>query len=162
RLIKAVVFDLDGTLIHSAPDIAASLNILLAECDLRPFAQTDTYRFIGAGAQRLVTDAFAALGQTLTETEIATLTARYLGVYAQRGSPDTVLFPGVVEFVQGLRQDGIRLGICTNKAETISRDVIAQFGLSEIFTALIGGDSGFGRKPEPGPLLEVCRRLDVP
>ena len=94
QAFAAVVFDLDGTLVHSAPDIAAALNLLLAEEDQPPFALEETHRFIGAGAGALVNDAFSARDRFLSPSERATFTARYLAIYGRRGSPDTTLYPG--------------------------------------------------------------------
>jgi phosphoglycolate phosphatase len=156
-----VVFDLDGTLIHSAPDIAASLNIILAECGIATFTIADTYQFIGAGAKHLITQAFAARGHALDDEESTRLTTRYLAAYKAYGSPATTLYPGVAETLTHLAAKGVPLAVCTNKAEGISRDVIAALGLEGTFAAVIGGDSGYGRKPDPGPLLEACRVMDA-
>jgi phosphoglycolate phosphatase len=156
-----VVFDLDGTLIHSAPDIAAALNIVLEERGIEPFPVLDTYRFVGAGARRLIEDSFAARGQMLSAADVDDMTAHYLRTYARNGSSATTLYPGVVETIASLRRVGLPLAVCTNKAEGISKDVLRLMNIGDAFSALIGGDSGYGRKPEPGPLVEVCRRMGV-
>ena len=157
--IRGIVFDLDGTLIHSAPDIAAALNIVLGERGLPVFSIPDACRFVGAGARRLVADALAARGQLLSDGEIDHLTEHYLATYRRRGSPDTTLYPGVRETLARLRSMGIPIAVCTNKAEAISRDVLGDLDVEQLFVAVIGGDSGYGRKPDPGPLVEVCRRI---
>jgi phosphoglycolate phosphatase len=162
RPITGVIFDLDGTLIDSAPDIAAALNVVLTESELAAFTIKQACGFVGAGAKRLIVDAFAARGRVLTEAELTQLTARYLDVYARSGSPNTVLFSGVRDTLACLADMGVPLSVCTNKAEAISREVLAQLGLDGAFTAIIGGDSGFGRKPEPGPINEACRRMEMP
>jgi phosphoglycolate phosphatase len=156
RPFAAVVFDLDGTLIDSAPDIAAALNTILAEENLPPFPVGEATRFIGRGAEMLIADAFTARGRALTEPASQDLTERYLATYAQRGSPDTRLYPGVRGLLDQLT---VPMAVCTNKSERISRDVIAQFGLTDQFRAIIGSDSGFGRKPAPEPLVAACRAL---
>ncbi|TAL02304.1 MAG: phosphoglycolate phosphatase [Rhodospirillaceae bacterium] len=161
RPIAGVIFDLDGTLIHSAPDITAALNVVLVECGLEAFAIKQACGFVGAGARRLIADAFTARGHTLTEDEVSRLTARYLDVYARSGSPHTTLYSGVRETLETLGKMGVALAVCTNKAEAISRDVLAQLRLDTVFAAIIGGDSGFGRKPDPGPLNEACRRMST-
>jgi phosphoglycolate phosphatase len=161
RPIAGIVFDLDGTLIHSAPDIAAALNIVLAEHGLAPFPLDEALGFVGEGAKVLVEKAFAARGRVLSDAETAELTARYLTTYAQHGSPNTTLFPAVRETLVALGELGVPLAVCTNKAEQISRDVLAQFDLDTIFEAVVGGDSGFGRKPDAGPLVECSRCMGV-
>ena len=161
RRFDGVVFDLDGTLIHSAPDIAAALNIVLAEDGLAPFTVMEAGRFIGAGAARLVGDAFAARNRPLDTDHVRSLTERYVTVYARRGSPDTTLYPGAADTIDSLRRGAIAMAICTNKPEAISRAVLAQFGLDRSFAAIIGGDSGFGLKPTATPLREACRIMKV-
>jgi phosphoglycolate phosphatase len=161
RQIAGIVFDLDGTLIHSAPDIAAALNMVLVEQGLEPFPIEQALGFVGEGAKVLIELAFGARNRTLTESEMAELTARYLTTYAMRGSPDTTLFPGVQETLIALGEMGVPLAVCTNKAEQISRDVLAQFDLDSIFETIVGGDSGFGRKPDAGPLQECTRAMGI-
>jgi phosphoglycolate phosphatase len=161
RPFAAVIFDLDGTLVHSAPDIAAALNIILKAEGVPTFASEDTYRFIGRGAERLIADAFAARGRVLAADALAALTQRYLAAYAHRGSPDTTLYPGAMDMLCGLRSRGIKLAICTNKAQSLSNQVVAGLGLNSVIASVIGSDSGYGRKPAPEPLLEACRRIGV-
>jgi phosphoglycolate phosphatase len=161
RPFAAVNLDLDGTLVHSAPDISAAMNIILREEGLLPFAVEESLRFVGEGAARLIDSAFAARDVTLTPERATALTARYLRTYATRGSPDTTLYPGAREMLAELQARRIPVAVCTNKAENISRDVVAQFGLDRWLGAVIGSDSGFGRKPTAGPLREACRRLGV-
>lgn len=161
RPIAGIIFDLDGTLIHSAPDIAAALNIVLHENGLMPFDMEQSQRFIGEGAKSLILKAFAARDRSLSDEAAAELAARYLTTYAQHGSPTTTLFPTVRETLIALGEMGVPLAVCTNKAEQISRDILAQFDLDTIFEAVIGGDSGYGRKPDPGPLREASRCMGI-
>jgi phosphoglycolate phosphatase len=161
RPIAGIVFDLDGTLIDSAPDIAAALNRVIEDRGLAPFPLDQALGFVGEGAKILVEKAFAARGRVLTDAETVELTARYLTTYAQQGSPNTTLFPAVRETLIALGEMGVPLAVCTNKAEQISRDVLAQFDLDTIFEAIVGGDSGFGRKPDAGPLMECSRCMGV-
>ena len=156
-----VVFALDGTLVHSAPALAAALNVVLAEEGVAPFTVAEACRFIGAGAERLIGDAFTARERPLDAAQRRTLTERYVAAYAQRGSPDTALFAGASDVIDNLRRHGIPLAICTNKPEAIARHVLAQLKLDRCFVAIIGGDNEFGLKPAPGPLLEACRLMGV-
>ncbi len=156
-----VVFDLDGTLIHSSPDIAAALNIVLVEEGLAPFTIPEAGRFIGTGAERLIGDSFAARGRPLDVAQVHALTARYVATYERRGSPDTALYPGAAEMIGTLRRHDIPMAICTNKPTAITHQVLAQFQLEACFVAVIGGDGRFGLKPAAEPLLEACRLIGV-
>jgi phosphoglycolate phosphatase len=160
--IAAVVFDLDGTLIHSAPDIAAHLNAVLQEVGVSPFTEHEVLPFIGSGASRLITDAFAARGQHLPARDVTRLTARYLEIYRRDDSPRTVAFPQAADTLATLQRRGLGVAVCTNKPQAISDAVLLRLRLDNYIQAVIGSDSGFGRKPEPGPVWESCRRLGVP
>src|ERR1700760_4107019 len=95
--IAGIVFDLDGTLVHSAPDIAAALNIVLDQNGLARFPIAETFKFIGEGAKSLIIRAFAARGRALNDDEAVAISAQYIATYTEYGSPDTTLFPTVRE-----------------------------------------------------------------
>lgn len=154
-----LVFDFDGTLIDSAPDIALALNRLLAQEGRASLSLSTVHGFIGDGAARLVERAFAATGTPLSAEGLAAMTARYLEIYGALPADPACLYPGVVDTLAALQAAGHRLGLCTNKPEAISHDLLAELGLARFFTAVAGGDTVAQRKPHPAPLLWVMDRL---
>lgn len=155
----AVVFDLDGTLIDSASDIARALNRTLAEFSRRAVTLDEVRAMVGDGAKGLIRDAFAATGEPADEALAAQALGRYLDHYFDEDASPDCLYPGVRETLEGLAAAGARLGLCTNKSERICRKVIEQVGLAHLFSALAGGDSLPVKKPDPGHLRHVAEAL---
>lgn len=148
--MNAIVFDLDGTLIDSAPDIRAAVNLMLDEQGHAPLDLPTITSFIGNGLPHLVK-------LTMTAKEIAMdrhaeLTARLLDHYNASNGVLTTLYPGVEQVLRTLHQNGNLLGLCTNKPEQPARDILVHFGLLDLFSFVIGGDSLPERKPHPAPL----------
>ncbi|MBL8658670.1 MAG: phosphoglycolate phosphatase [Rhodospirillales bacterium] len=157
--ITSVVFDLDGTLIDSAPDLRTALNRLLAAEGRRPLALAEVVAMIGDGAARLVERAFAATGEPAGAT-VSELTRRFLALYEPHAADETRPVEGVPEALAALRTAGLRLGICTNKPERATWTVLRALGLADHFTAVVGGDSVPGaRKPDPAMVFAVLERL---
>lgn len=152
-----VVFDLDGTLIDSAPDIHAAVARMLAAEGLAPLPLDTVRGFIGNGVAALVERVMAAAG--LPPTEHPRLLARFQAEYDAAPSALTRVFDGAEEALAALAATGHPLGICTNKPEATSRAILADLGLLAHFGAVVGGDSLPVRKPRPEPLLEAFRRL---
>lgn len=157
----AIIFDFDGTLIDSAPDIALGLNRLLVQEGRSELPLADVHAMIGDGAARLVEQAFAATGAALAPDALAPMTARYLDLYGALPVDRACLYPGVVQTLAALKAAGHRLGLCTNKPAGISHDLLAELGLAPFFDAVAGGDTVAEKKPHPAPLLWVMDRLGV-
>lgn len=158
--LKAVVFDLDGTLIDSAPDLASALNRLLAMEGLRPVSLADIHMMVGDGVAKLVERGFAAHGRRLATAELEDLARRFVVDYEPNSAVETRPFPGAVEALGELRGEGLALGVCTNKPEAATRAILAAFGMDAYISAVVGGDTLPGaRKPDPATLLETLRRL---
>lgn len=152
----AVIFDLDGTLIDSVPDIHASANRVFATLG-HSFTRAEVLGFVGRGAPNLVARLCEARGLPGAGPEFAALLARFLQVY--EGAQDlTVLYPGVRAALAVLAGQGARLGLCTNKPLAPTRAVLRHFGL-EIFGAVVGGDSLAVKKPDPAPLRLAVQEL---
>lgn len=152
----AVVFDLDGTLIDSAPDIHAVTNRMLAAEGQPPLSLETVRSFIGNGAGVLVARVMAARG--LPEAEHARLTRAFVAEY-EGAVGLTRLYPGVAACLAQMQQQGLRLGLCTNKPLAPTRAVLRHFGLDPVFAVVVGGDSLPVRKPDPAPLLHAIGAL---
>lgn len=154
-----VVFDLDGTLVDSAPDLLAAMNVLLAENGRRSLELDDLRDMIGDGSAKTVTRAFTATGGV--EGDIAVLTSRFLHIYRTSGIRHTVLYPGVKDVLADLRQLGFQFGLCTNKVVSATLDIVRHFALEATFPeqAIVGGDSFEFMKPHPMPLQELMSRF---
>lgn len=156
--MRAVVFDLDGTLIDSLPDIAAAANHVLAWRGLAPLPPMQVEGMIGDGAKLLLDRAFAARGSEAGEAEMAI----FMDWYTVHGADETRPYPGMVEALEKLRDAGHPMGVCTNKPAVAAREILASLGLDAFFAAVIGGDSTPHRKPDPRHLAAVLAALGAP
>lgn len=155
----ALAFDLDGTLIDSAPDLHAALNRLLTELDRPTVTLAQVKGFIGDGVRLLVGRALTATGDEASEEETARHVARFLDIYEAMPATPAQLYPGVAETMVRLKADGFRLGLCTNKPQQATDILLPQLGLGGLFDCVVGGDALPVRKPDAGHLRAVLERL---
>jgi phosphoglycolate phosphatase len=153
RARNVLIFDLDGTLIDSAPDLHRSLNAVLAEQGRAAVPLAGIRAMVGDGAAKLVERGFADTGAAVEPAALAGLVQRFLLHYSAGRHALTTAFPGVAETLTTLQQRGCRLGVCTNKPYAPTMEILALLGLSGFFGAVTGGDSLPVRKPDPGHLL---------
>ncbi|MDP3417582.1 HAD-IA family hydrolase [Falsiroseomonas sp.] len=147
------VFDLDGTLVDSAPDLHAALDRLMAVRALPGFARAEVVAMIGDGAKVLVERALAARGLPFDQPALEA----FLEDYGANAAVETAAFPGIREVVADLVRDGWRLAVCTNKPVSPAITLLRELGLAEHFAAIGGGDSYPTRKPDPAHLLATLR-----
>ena len=159
---KALLIDLDGTLVHSLPDLAAALNRLLAELAREPLSETEVGNMVGDGVARLVERAFAARKGPPIREPLPGLVGRFVAIYEGGLTELTRPYPGVPATLRKLAAEGWRLAVCTNKPEAPSRTILSDLGLIELIDAVAGGDTYPVRKPDPGHLLETLALLGVP
>lgn len=151
-----VVFDLDGTLIDSASDITRALSRTLAHFGRRAVAVDEVRGMVGDGSANLVRQAFAATGAPLADASAADAVLRhYLDTYFEEDAAPSCLYPGVADTLRQLAAAGLRLGLCTNKPERISRKLLQLLELEPLFAAVAGGDSLPVKKPDPDHLRHV-------
>jgi phosphoglycolate phosphatase len=154
----AIVFDLDGTLIDSAPEIHAVANRVFTAKGLAPFPFATVRGAIGNGVGVLVGRLMQAQGLDATGPLHVDLAASFVKIY-EEAFDLTTLYPGVAEALTDLDSAGHRLGICTNKPEGPARAVLRHFGLDGVFKVVIGGDTLPTRKPDPAPLHAALQPL---
>jgi phosphoglycolate phosphatase len=155
----AVVFDLDGTLIDSAPDIAHALNAALGLRGLPPFSLDEVKAMIGGGVPKLAERALLARG--VSRLGLLPLAADFVQYYRANLTTHTTLYDGARELLDQLRAEARPLGLCTNKREELVIETLNQLDLAKYFSAVIGERFGRPRKPDPAPLRAVLAELRV-
>lgn len=156
--LDAVIFDLDGTLIDSAPDIANAVNRLMVEIDAPTVDVATVQCFIGNGAQMLM--ARVRAHHNLKNIEVDELTKRFKRLYEEAPSAHTIVYDGVRDALFELSTKGLKLGICTNKPEIAARMILDDLALSQFFDVVIGGDTVGALKPNPASLRAAMKALD--
>jgi phosphoglycolate phosphatase len=154
---KAIVFDLDGTLIDSAPDIAHALNRATERRGLEPFPLNQVKEMIGGGVPQLIKRALAA--RSLPVEGVTQLVEEFIALYREELTTRTTVYDGGRELIEQLQREGRRLGICTNKNHGLTIEILQQLDLVKYFGSVLGECEGRARKPDPAPLLEVVAEL---
>ncbi|RMH93056.1 phosphoglycolate phosphatase [Lysobacter pythonis] len=152
-----MLFDLDGTLLDSAPDMLATVNLMRARRGVAPMALADIRPFVSRGARAMASAAFPRWNDEETLAAVPEFLDTYAGELGKHGSP----FDGIETLLAAIERDGGRWGIVTNKPERLARDLLPMLGWSTRCAVLIGGDSLPARKPHPLPLLHSMETLGV-
>lgn len=161
RWPRAVLFDLDGTLIDSAPDIAAAANQLLSRHALGPLSLDEVKAMIGQGVKVLVERAFRACGRPLEGEALEHEHLAMLDIYGNHLTQFTTLMPAARETLELLHEEGVRLAVVTNKPQRAAEAVLDHFGLFPYLGSVVGGDAGVAKKPAPDILLAALDRLGI-
>ncbi|MDR3469326.1 MAG: HAD-IA family hydrolase [Xanthobacteraceae bacterium] len=153
-----VVFDLDGTLVDTAPDLIAALNVVLDRQGLPPVPLASARGMIGAGARRLIERGFEADGRSMTPAELDRLTGEFISYYADHIADQSRPFEGLEAALDQLAGRGFGFAVCTNKLEWLSRRLLDRLDLSERFLAVCGADTFGVGKPDPTILRQTILR----
>lgn len=154
-IAPVVVFDLDGTLVDTADDLVATVNALLARDHLRPIAQDELKRMVGAGARTLLQRAYGAHGVTLAPARLEDLFHAFLEHYEQNICVHSRPYAGVEDSLARFADAGWRLAVCTNKMERASVTLLEALGLKQRMDFICGQDSFAYCKPDPRTLLDT-------
>ncbi len=152
-----VVFDLDGTLVDTAPDLVGATNHALADIGLAPVAADLLRPWISFGARRMIVEALGTSAQHRSEAEIDRLLDLFLTYYEANIARESRPYPGVIAAIEALRDHGARLAVCTNKRENLSRALLSALDLERHFHALAGRDTFPVHKPHPDHLHGAIR-----
>lgn len=150
-----IVFDLDGTLVDTAPDLLDSLNHSLASVTLGPVDETQLRRYVGMGGRVMIERAFGGMGRTVARDELERLHDVFLAHYTSAIPGRSVPYPGVEQAMTRFEEAGFVLAICTNKMEGLARALLSGLGLDHRFAAICGSDTFDHRKPDPRHLTET-------
>ena len=148
-----IAFDLDGTLVDTAPDLIGTLNWLLAEEGLRPLPLDEARPFIGKGARWMIQRGFQAADVDLPADRLPALFDRFIERYNQHIADESRPYPGVVATLETLKAEGARLAVCTNKLTGLSMSLLEALDLSQHFEAIVGADAAPAVKPDPRHLM---------
>lgn len=155
--VRAVLFDLDGTLLDTVGELTRAANRMLAALGLPPRSEHEVRNFVGKGTPKLVE---RCLGDQ------ARLLERALGIfnaaYLEESGHGTVVYPGVIEGIEMLAADGLPLGCVTNKPSAFTLPLLRATGLAKYFAVIVSGDTVARRKPDPMPFVHACAEVGVP
>ena len=152
-----IVFDLDGTLVDTADDLVATLNVVLASEGMHPVAVADAIPMVGRGSRVLIESAFAAEGRALDAATLDRLLAEFLAYYDAHIVDHSRLYPGAREALDRFAAAGWRLAVCTNKYQEPAVRLLTLLGVADKFAAITGQDTFGFRKPDPRHLTETIR-----
>jgi phosphoglycolate phosphatase len=158
KFVRTVVFDLDGTLVDTAPDLINALNFVLDREGLPPVPLKSARTMIGAGARRLIERGLELEGRIAGVDDITRLTSDFIDYYAAHIADASRPFDGLEIALDDLQAQGYRLAVCTNKLEWLSKLLLDQLGLSARFAAICGADTFGISKPDPAILQQTVAR----
>jgi len=158
---RAVIFDLDGTLVDTAPDLMRATNFVLTGIGRRELAVEEVRSFVGHGARALLTRGLAATGGLPDAYDVEVDYQRFVDFYAANIAHGSTPFPGLVRLLERLKDEGFGLGVCTNKLEGLSVQLLDALDLSRFFGSVVGPDTLGIAKPDPKPFFEAVKRLNL-
>jgi phosphoglycolate phosphatase len=155
----SIIWDLDGTLVDSAPDLASALNTVLDKRGFFTHSIDEIRLMIGNGVPKLVERGFNAVGMRLEPAQLDELVAMFVKEYKTCATEHTRPYPNIVETLEKIHGMNIPMGVCTNKPETFTKQILEGLDLAKYFSSVVGGDTTSTRKPDPQPVLACLRGL---
>lgn len=160
--LQGLIFDLDGTLVDSLPDIGHALNRTLVEAGRRAIRLDEVRDFVGDGMMTTMNRAFATTGGELPSGESYKIFQKFIAYYRAQKPDPAQIYPHVPEVLDAFLAEGVRLGVCTNKQEAATLQLLDQLDLARRFSFIAGGDTFSVHKPHPDHVRGVIERLQVP
>ena len=160
-LPRAVVFDLDGTLVDTAPDLTAALNHVLPRVDRGPVTVAAVRTMVGQGLRRLIRRSLNATGGIPDDADIESMFAGAFEFYDEHLTDQSFPFPGATDVLDHLTEAGVILGVCTNKPAALSERLLEELDLTKYFAAILGGDSLAVKKPDAAHLLTTLKHMNA-
>ncbi len=158
---KLFIFDLDGTLVDTAPDFKNSVNYMLNELNESQVSLEEIRNWVGYGARELIRRTVVDKNIPHDEQRIEEMLKIFLLHYTHNIDDDSVLFNNVRNVLEFLKNNGIKLAVCTNKMERLSNILLEKLNVLHMFDYLVGGDSLSKSKPDPFPLINICEKLNT-
>ena len=158
---KLFIFDLDGTLVDTAPDFKNSINYMLNELNESEVSLEEIRNWVGYGARELIRRTVVNKNIPHDENRIEEMLKIFLLHYTHNIDDDSVLFNNVRNVLEFLKNNAIKLAVCTNKMERLSNILLEKLDVLHMFDYLVGGDSLSKSKPDPFPLLNICEKLNT-
>ena len=158
---KLFIFDLDGTLVDTAPDFKNSINYMLNELNESEVSLEEIRNWVGYGARELIRRTVVNKNIPHDENRIEEMLKIFLLHYTHNIDDDSVLFNNVRNVLEFLKNNAIKLAVCTNKMERLSNILLKKLDVLHMFDYLVGGDSLIKSKPDPFPLLNICEKLNI-
>ena len=158
---KLFIFDLDGTLVDTAPDFRNSLNYMLSEMGQPLVSLEEIRKYVGYGARELIKRTAVAKKMSTNSSKINEMLRVFLLHYTHNIDDDSVLFDNVLNVLKFLKEKDIKLAVCTNKMEKLSLMLLEKLEVLTYFDYLVGGDTFKKSKPDPMPLFKICERLNL-
>lgn len=152
--LPLIVFDLDGTLVDTAPDLVETLNVIFAQEGLKPLPYGLARNLVGGGAKAMIARGIEAKGVSLPPAKLEQMFADFITYYSEHVADRSRPFPGLTDALDSLAESGFRFAVCTNKLESLSVILLNQLGLADRFVAICGQDTFRIQKPDP----EILRR----
>ena len=157
--VEALIFDLDGTLVDTAPDLHAATNHVLATLKRRSITLDEVRAFVGHGARALIARGCEATGEPVDPRAIETLYQEFIIYYSHNIAANSRPYPGLIALLNRAREQGLVMAVCTNKLESLSIRLLDALDMSKYFGAVVGPDTIGIAKPDPRPYFEALKRL---
>lgn len=154
-----ILFDLDGTLVDTAPDLTRTLNVMLTRRGRGTVLESDVRHMVGHGARAMLVEGFARTGDPVAESGLDALVDEFVDHYGQNIAEHSAPFPGVPAALARMEALGAAMAVCTNKLEGLSRNLLSEVDLIGHFPVILGRDSVPIPKPDPGHLLAAVKQL---
>jgi len=157
--IDTVIFDLDGTLVHTAPDLLRATNHVLTGQGRRAVELDDIIETVSFGAKEMIKRGFELTGDPIDLPQLEVLFLRFIDFYIANIAVDSKPFDGCLDLLEKCQARGMKLGVCTNKMETLAVKLLAELDMLKYFSAIIGQDTINIPKPDPAPYREAVSRV---